>query len=212
MDLSTIYSALVEQISALHYAEIISVVTAIFYLILAARENVWCWFFGIISCTFWAWAAFSLYDLYIDSLLQVFYVVISFWGIYSWKFGGKAKTELPITKLSLQEHGTIIGAGLVLSGLFGWLFAEYTSAASTYPDALTTVFSVLTTFMVIRKKLENWFYWLVIDSIYVWLYWSRGGYLFSLLFVVYLIIVVKGYLDWKEKYEAEGMKKGSSAV
>lgn len=203
MDLAEISQVVLKQIKGLHIAEVVSVSTAIVYLILAARESIWCWLFGIISCSFWAWAAFFLYDLYIDSLLQIFYVLISFWGIYQWKFGSASKEELPISKLSITQNVIIIIGGLALSALVGWLFANYTAAASTYPDALTTVFSVIVTFMVIYKKLENWWYWLVIDSIYVWLYWTREGYLFSFLFVAYLIIVLIGQKEWNEKYKAQ---------
>ena len=81
MDFNTFFELIKTETLALHPAEIVSTVTAIIYLILAARENIWCWFFGIISCSFWAWAAYFLYNLQIDALLQVFYVVISFWGL-----------------------------------------------------------------------------------------------------------------------------------
>lgn len=200
MDLNTFFEFVKAETLALHPAEIVATVTAIIYLILAAKENIWCWFFGIISCSFWAWAAYFLYNLQIDSLLQIFYVVISFWGLYQWKFGSQEKKELLITRFSLGQHAATIGVGLLLSGIVGWLYANYTTAAATYLDAFTTVFSVLVTFMVIHKKLENWLYWIVIDLVYVYLYWGRGGYLFSLLFVIYIIIAFFGWLEWQKKY------------
>jgi len=190
MDLNTFFELIKTETLALHSAEIVSTVTAIIYLILAARESIWCWFFGIISCSFWAWAAYFLYNLQIDSLLQIFYVAISFWGLYQWKYGSQDKKELPITHLSLSEHAIAIGGGLVLSAIVGWLYENYTNASATYLDAFTTVFSILITFMVIHKKIENWLYWIVIDIVYVYLYWSRGGYLFSILFVAYIVIRV----------------------
>ena len=201
MDFNTFFELIKTETLALHPAEIVSTVTAIIYLILAARENIWCWFFGIISCSFWAWAAYYLYNLQIDSLLQIFYVAISFWGLYQWKFGSQEKRELPITRLSRREHLVTIGGGLLLSGLVGWLYANYTTASATYLDAFTTVFSVLITFMVIHKKLENWLYWIVIDGIYIYLYWTRGGYLFSILFVAYIVIAILGWLEWQKKYK-----------
>jgi len=201
MDSNIIFELIKTEFFALHPAEIISTVTAILYLILAARESIWCWFFGIISCAFWAWAAYFLYNLQIDSLLQIFYIVISFGGFYQWKFGGQAKEELPITQLSKAEHGIAIGSGFILTVIVGWLYANFTTAAATYLDAFTTVFSVIITFMVIHKKLENWLYWIVIDSVYVYLYWTRGGYLFSLLFVAYIVIAFLGWLKWKKKIE-----------
>lgn len=196
----SVWEALAQQIAAQHISEWMAVAGAILYLLLAARGNPWCWFWGIISCAFWAYAAFALYDLYIDGALQLFYVAISFVGIYEWKFGGREHKELPISRLGLRQHLWIWIGGLALSWALGAFFDEYTAAAATYLDAFTTVFSVIITFMVIRKKLENWLYWLLIDAVYVYLYWSRGGYLISLLFVAYLVIAVFGYFSWKKAY------------
>jgi nicotinamide mononucleotide transporter len=189
-----------EQIASQRISEWAAVLGAILYLLLAARGNPWCWVWGAISCAFWAYAAFALYGLYIDGILQIFYIGISIYGIYEWKYGGENRRELPVTRLKPRDHLWIWGGGLTLSWLTGALFAEYTAAAATYLDAFTTVFSVIVTFMVVRKKLENWAYWFLIDSVYVYLYWSRGGYLIALLFAVYLVIVVFGYLSWRKAY------------
>jgi nicotinamide mononucleotide transporter len=187
------------QISAQHPAEWIAVGGAILYLVLATRENPWCWFWGILSCIAWAYAAFELYQLYIDGGLQLFYVGISFMGLYQWLRGGAKQERLAITTLSWSQHLWILLGGSAASWAVGYFFSAYTSAAATYLDAFTTVFSVITTFMVIQKKLENWIYWLVIDTAYVYLYWSRGGYLIALLFVSYLAIVLVGFLRWKRQ-------------
>ncbi|MCB0641241.1 MAG: nicotinamide mononucleotide transporter [Phaeodactylibacter sp.] len=192
------------EMIAQHWTVWLAVLTAVLYLLLAARENPWCWFWGIISCSFWAYAAFALYDLWVDALLQLFYVGISFYGVYEWRWGGRGGKDLPITTMSWQLHLWIIAGGLLLSYLIGYLFKAYTPAAATYIDAFTTTFSVIITFMVIYKKLENWAYWLVVDTVYVYLYWSRGGYLFALLFIVYLIIVIIGWINWTKVYQKEG--------
>jgi len=169
------------------------------YVIFAARNHAVCWVFGIIGCVFWAYCAFYLYDLWLDAGLQVFYIGISFLGIYRWMYGDEQK-ELPITKWSLKKHGWTIGIGILITILAGLFFKEYTPAAATYPDAFTTVFSVIATFMVIQRKLGNWIYWIVIDTVYVFLYASRGGWLFSVLFVLYLGMAVYGYFNWQKLY------------
>lgn len=190
-------TTILETAQQLHWSEVFAVIFGIIYLLLAAKQNPLCWWFGILGCLLWAYGAFYLYDLYADALLQLFYVGISFLGIYQWKYGSKEKAELPITWLTMREHLLVISGGLILTGIVGYFFSTYTNAAATYLDSFTTVFSILITFMVIQKKMDNWLYWLVIDSVYVYLYWSRGGYLFALLFVVYLVIVVIGFFQWK---------------
>ena len=200
MNFSNFFSTLAAQIAAQHFSEWMSVIFAITYLVLAARGNPWCWIFGIIGCAFWAYAAFELYKLYIDGGLQIFYIAISFLGLYQWKYGGKDKQELPVSRLEWRHHALIWTGGLALSMAVGAFFDVYTNAAATYLNGFTTVFSIITTFLAIWKKLENWIYWFAIDLVYVYLYWTRGGYLFVLLFCVYLVMVVVGYLSWKRQY------------
>lgn len=198
--MNTILEQILIALQNLHWSEITVVFFAILYLVNAAKRKVICWIFGIISCVFWAYAAFYLYDLYIDALLQLFYIIVSFFGIYQWLYGGKSKQNLEITFLSANQHILIISVGFILTGMVGYFFEAYTPAAATYLDAFTTTFSIITTFLVIQKKIDHWIYWFVIDSVYVYLYWVRAGYLFSFLFVVYLVIVILGYFEWKKEF------------
>ena len=172
--------------------------TALIYVFLAARGNIWCWFWGIMSCSFWAYASFMFYDLWLDALLQVFYVIMGVVGIYQWKFGQKGKLALFIQNLPKHQHLPIILIGGLFTFFFGYFFEQYTTAAATYLDAFTTVFSILATFLLIRKIIENWLYWIVIDVVYLYLYASRGAYLFALIMLIYVIIAVDGYLKWRK--------------
>lgn len=192
-----------EALKGLHWTELLAVVFGLVYVVLAARGNVWCWFWGILSCGLWAWAAFKLYDLYIDALLQLFYVVFSFYGIWQWKHGGEKSTSLKISRLTAREHIFWIGLGIGITLPVGYYFDRYTQAAATYPDAFTTIFSILVTYLVAQKKLENWLYWVVIDVVYVYLYGSRGSWLFTLLFVLYTFIAILCYFKWKKQMELE---------
>ncbi len=191
------FEILREQLLALHWAEAGAVVFAVVYLVLASRNDIRCWIWGGVSCALWAWAAFFLYKLYVDAVLQLFYVAMSVWGWYSWKQGEDDTRQRPITRMRRHQHLAVIFGGSLLTLLVGHFFARYTDAAVPYLDAFTTVFSVIITFLVIYRKLENWLYWLVIDSVYVYQYGSRGGYLFALLFVVYLVLAVRGYGKWR---------------
>ena len=90
----------------------------------------------------------------------------------------------------------------------GYLLSENTEAALPYVDAFTTWYAVVTTYMVTKKILENWVYWFVIDSVSVYLYYSRGLYLTALLFIAYLVIIVFGYLKWKKEYYQANVQTG----
>ena len=168
-------------------------ITALIYVVLAAKENVWCWFWGIISCTLWAYASFVFYNLYLDALLQLFYVIMGFVGIYQWKYGGEAQKERPIRRMTWQQHTMTLVIGSLLALLFGYFFDNYTDAAATYLDAFTTIFALITTFLLVWKYLDNWIYWVVIDVVYVYLYFSRGATLQSLIMIIYVLIALFAY-------------------
>ncbi|MCO6479711.1 MAG: nicotinamide mononucleotide transporter [Phaeodactylibacter sp.] len=190
---------------ALSWVDWVVTVTALIYVVLAARENVWCWFWGIISCSLWAYASFAFYGLYLDALLQLFYVAMAVVGLYQWKYGGQGGEGAPITRLTAQQHAYILAGGTGAALLFGYFFDEYTPAAATYWDSFTTVFSVIATLILVRKVLDNWAYWIGVDLIYVGLYFSRGAYLFALVMVVYVAIATVALVNWSKEYRRKSI-------
>lgn len=193
---------MLEEIYALSWIDWVVTLTGIIYVVLAARENIWCWFWGFISCSFWAYADFYLYQLYADGALQLFYVAMSAWGLWQWQFGQGAKGALPIQKMERQEHIWVISLGIIGGGLAGYFLGTYTDAAASYPDAITTVFAILATYLVVQKKLENWLYWLGIDFVYLFIYGSQGAYLFVLIMLIYLVVAYYGWKNWQKSYIA----------
>jgi nicotinamide mononucleotide transporter len=193
------FSQIIAEAAALSWVDWAVTITAIIYVVLAARENVWGWAWGIVSCALWAYASFAFYDLWLDALLQLFYVAMGFAGLYRWKFGNKHQEILPITRMWWVHHLHVVLIGGLMAFFFGYFFDEYTPAAATYLDAFTTVFSVITTFILVQKKLENWLYWVVVDATYAYLYFSRGAYLFALLMVAYTIIAAFAFFDWRRR-------------
>ena len=83
---------------------------------------------------------------------------------------------------------------------------RYTAAAWPFVDAFISWGSVITTFLVVRKVLENWLYWILLDGIALVVYVDRGLYLTALLFAGYVVIVVFGYLRWRREYRAQQLQ------
>ena len=152
--------------------EILAVALAIAYLLLAARESILCWYCAFASSLIFVFLFWDV-SLLMESMLNIFYVVMAVVGWRQWKFGGKTDGELAISTLQLWQHGVIIGLMLSLALINGWLLTLYTSAAWPYLDSFTTWASLITTFMVVFKVLENWLYWFLIDSISIYLYIDR---------------------------------------
>jgi len=97
----------------------------------------------------------------------------------------------------------IIAVLIVAALINGYFLQLYTGASWPFLDSFTTWASILTTFMIVWKVLENWIYWFVIDGISIYLYLDRGLTLTAGLFAAYLVIVVFGYLHWRRLYRAQ---------
>lgn len=189
--------------SAMTYAEIFAVLTGLIYVFFAARGSIWCWVFGIVSSALWAYAAIVHFQLYADFLLQVIYVIAGIYGWISWNNHLQAAHKVAVSTMKVMEHLYLIIGGSILSIIAALLLSEYTSAAMPWLDSFTTVFSLLTTWLIITRKVENWLYWIVIDLAYIYLYTVREGYLFAALFVIYTLIAIVGYFQWRKLLAAQ---------
>jgi len=133
--------------------------------------------------------------LYMEASLQIFYIVMGFYGWSQWLLNIDSQ-GLVVKTWNLSEHLSAISVILLLALGSGWMLEKYTEAALPFMDALTTWGAIITTYMVAKKILENWIYWFVIDSISIYIFLSRDLYLTSFLFFTYLFIIVLGYRSW----------------
>ena len=193
---------LLEQLQQWSALEVVAVVAAILYLLLAIRENIWCWLFAGISTAIYVYL-FITARLYMESALNVFYFAMAVYGFTVWYKGRTADHELPVSVWPLATHGVAIGAILLASLTSGYLLDTRTDAAFPYIDSLTTWSAIWATFLVARKVLENWWYWLVIDVASVAIYWSRDLQLTALLFVVYVFMIPFGLLAWRRSWREQ---------
>ncbi len=200
--MSELMQAVVLDASALRAWEAFAVILAIAYLLLAMRENILCWYCALFSTAIYIHLFWNV-SLLMESALNVYYLIMAVFGWYQWKYGGKANSPLKIQSLALRTNLLVISAVLVAAGISGWILSQHSQAAWPYIDSFTTWASVATTYMVARKYLQNWLYWLVIDSISIPLYIDRGLYLTAFLFFIYLFIVMAGYFNWRQRYQSQ---------
>lgn len=192
------------EIQQLSQLEAAGVFFSVLYLVLAIRESLWCWPAAFLSSVLTIVVMFGA-RLYSEAALNIFYAAMAVYGWYQWRYGGKASGagELPIGVWPLKVHAAAIGGSIAMSAVIGWLMSRYTEAAFPYLDAFVTVSSVVTTYMVARKILENWLYWLVVDSLSLYLYWQRDLNLYVALFALYLVLVVLGLIRWHRDWRAQ---------
>ena len=172
--------------------ETLAVISSVIYVVLAAKESILCWGAAAISVSLYIYICFSA-QLYPETGLQIFYLCMALYGYYSWN---KKEQSLQIIEWSISKHLTVLILGAILTFLMGFYFTTYTDAKMPILDSFTTVFSIFATYMVAKKILGNWLYWIVIDTVSVYLYFSRDLHLTSLLFITYTIIAIFGYSNW----------------
>jgi len=191
----SVLTQIFDQAAAQSLPEVVAVLAAIAYLVLAIRQNIFCWMFAAISTAIYI-VLFVEAKLYMESVLNVFYLLMAGYGWLAWRSGGEDGRERPVVRWSMPTHLRAIVAIALLSMINGYLLQKYSDAAFPYIDSLTTWFAIWGTFLVARKVLENWWYWLVIDIASVFIYWSRDLQLTSLLFIIYVIMIPFGLLSW----------------
>ena len=184
------------QLTVLQWLELLAVALAVLYLLLAIRQNIWCWASAAVSTVLYL---FIMYEakLYMESVLQIFYLGMAAFGWYEWRYGGKDHAGLSVTTWPAMRHVTAIVVVFLLVFASGELLSRYSNAALPFADSFTTWGAVVATYMVARKILENWIYWFVIDAVSVYLYLSRELYFTAALFVAYLVMIVFGYRSWR---------------
>ena len=181
--------------------ELAAVLLGIAYLLLAMRESLWCWYAALVSTALFLHLFWQV-NLLMESALQVYYIGMAVYGWWHWRHGGANHETLAISRWPLRNHLIAISLVLLAALISGTLLAQNTNAALPYLDSFTTWGSIVTTWMVARKILENWLYWLVIDSASIYLYLDRELYLTAALFAVYVVIVIFGYFQWLQHYRA----------
>jgi nicotinamide mononucleotide transporter len=187
--------------------EAVAVIFAIAYLFLAVRENILCWIFAFFSTAIYT-VLFWDVSLLMESALNVYYMAMAVYGWYQWTRGGhngnNESHTLSVQSMSGQQHVLVITATVILVVISGYLLSEHSSAAWPYVDSFTTWASVITTYLVTRKYLQNWLYWIVIDMVSIPLYIDRGLNLTALLFIVYTVVAVIGYFSWRSHLHNNG--------
>ncbi|MDX1481357.1 MAG: nicotinamide riboside transporter PnuC [Woeseiaceae bacterium] len=189
------------EADALSILELVAFLLGGLYLLLAIRESIWCWLCAFISSSIFAYLFFRSY-IYMDAALQIFYAAMAIYGWYRWRGGGGGSSEVPVLRWPFAPHAIALSAVLVASLLSGFLLERHTDARYPYIDSATTFASLWATFLVARKVLENWWYWLVIDSVSIAIYVERGLEFAALLFAVYVVMIPFGLVAWTRSFRA----------
>jgi len=209
-----------------HFIEIFGAITGIIYVFLEIKRNIWLWPLGIVTSSVYIYVFYHS-GFYADMGLQWYYLFISVYGWIIWSRAKKIKNagsreqgagsreqrrgreekEIVISNIKYRQ---IIVLSLITGFLFvgiWYILTRFTDSTIPGWDAFTTALSITATWMLARKIIEHWYLWIAVNIVSVGLYIYKGLYPTVFLFVVYAVMAVVGYIEWR-KYYGKGCSTG----
>lgn len=195
------YPTIIEYIEQ-NPVEVFAALTGVVSIWLNTRVSKWGWIWGIASIIPYLYIFFTA-RLYQDFLLHVFYLGMSVYGFWSWVFRRTASgKQLPISWSTRQELLILLLLGAFGTGASGYFFANYTDADLPYWDAFTTVFSLIGTWLLAQKRMENWLVWLLVNTCAIGVYGYKGLYITAALYSIYWLLAWRGWWRWQHLKKA----------
>jgi len=175
--------------------EMIAVFCGLANVGLIIRRSIWNYPFGFLMVILYA-KIFYDYQLYSDALLQVYFFLIQFYGLYYWLKGRADDGRIIVEYLPRKQHGIYLGIGL-----FGWLtlsslMSSFTDASYPFWDGAIASLSVLAQFLLSRRHIESWYLWIVVDLLAIGLFYTKGLEPTAALYGVFLVLATIGLLQW----------------
>lgn len=197
--LATVVFGVIGYFTSSNLIEIISAVSGLLCVWLAACRNIWNYPIGFINI-----AAFMIifYDakLYADFTLQIVFAVLGGWGWYIWLTKRRGERVRPTTKLFTYEWIAYGGIVVFLTGLWGYILQTYTDASIPYADAFIATLSVFAQFLLSKKVLQNWYIWITVDVLSIIMYTYKGLDIIAILYGFFLINAIYGAVAWTKEY------------
>ncbi|WJG08685.1 nicotinamide riboside transporter PnuC [Aliiglaciecola sp. LCG003] len=167
---------------------------------LLIKRNIWCFLFGLIQVSLYSWIFYGV-KLYSDMLLHLVYVGFQIYGYLIWSRNLDQGGQVIVDKGKAKHYAFFIVLALFSTGVLGWLMNTYTDASLAYFDAFTTCTSLVAQWLLSHKKLFNWSFWIVVDIVAIWIYWQKGLYPTSALYLCFLVMACIGQWQWYNSYQ-----------
>lgn len=181
----------------MHTLEIIGFLTGILGVYLTQRQNPWCFPVGIASVTI---SMFLFYNekLYADALQQIVYLILLSYGWQQWVKPEKNK-ELEISTIPLRHYPFFLVLVPFTALSLGYILHNFTDASMPWADAAASSIAFAAQYLVAKKKIENWFLWMVVNTAYIIIYLMKGLPLYAVLSLIYLFLSFTGLVSWKKE-------------
>ena len=180
--------------------EIFAALLGMAYIVFASKESQWCWPIAFISTLIYT-VLFWQGQLPMQALLNFYYMGMAIYGYTLWRKHGATEDTLAITSWAWHKHIIFIIIATVLSAMTAYYLNITDTSQNPYLDASVTIFSVMNTWLMAKKVLQNWLYWVVIDAAAIVLYAQSGFFATVILFGAYTILAMLGFISWQKRYK-----------
>jgi nicotinamide mononucleotide transporter len=184
-----------------HYLEIIAVTTGLLYILFTIREKILLWLFGIISSAIYVWIFYKS-KIYAYSLLYIYYVIIGFYGWYNWGRKNEGSEAALVIRFTPPKWlAGCLAATVIIAVPLYYILVRFTDSDMALLDAVLTASGMVATWMLTQKYLEQWLFWIIIDVLSMGAMIYKSLFPSAALFLVYAVLAVKGYFDWKKEIQ-----------
>ncbi|MCL2416504.1 MAG: nicotinamide riboside transporter PnuC [Bacteroidales bacterium] len=187
-----------------NWIEIFAVITGLLYVYLQIKQNKTMWIVGFISSAMFVYVFFNS-QIYAQSIIYAYYVVISVYGFWKWHTANGARRtarsrshHLSPFALRLLPLIRVVAISIILSAIIGYILTNFTDSTIPVFDGLVAGFSIVATWMVTQKIIQHWYFWIGINLFCVPLYFSQELYFTAFMFLVYFIMSIIGLKEWKK--------------
>ena len=184
------------------WIEIVGACTGATYLILEVRQNMWLWPVGLLNAIFYA-VIFYSGGLYAIMTLQFYYMAMMIYGWYNWKkmqhVADESTESMRVIYVGSAKKWLILAAvTIAIWGMIYLLLSRFTDSVVPIWDALTTALSIVGTWMLAKKYIEQWYVWIFVNLFSIWLYATQGLIITAFLYGFYAIMAVVGLFRWRK--------------
>lgn len=177
------------------YLEIFGFATGLVCVYFNAKENILGWPTAMLAVAVYGFIFFEN-KLYADMGLQIFFFIQSFYGLCLW-FQRKGDKKINIQTIHFTDWLLVTGAVIIFYFIIYFVLTAFTDASMPVLDSITTSLSIVASYLLAKKKVENWILWLVADFIYVFMYYEKALFLTAALYLIYLFLASYGYYNWR---------------
>ena len=190
-----------------NWIEIVGAVLSLLYLFMSIKQNISLWLFGFLASAFYVVVFFET-KFYADMSLQFYYLIISIYGYINWKYGTHQQgKELPISNISKSTMLQLLLASVIIYFIYYIILSKYTDSTIPIADSIVGMLSVIGTWMLARKIIENWLVWIIADALACGLFFYKELYPTAILFIIYTLMAVVGYWQWKKTMKSKEIEQ-----